>query len=661
MASVLLAPALAFAEEKGAIETCGWNFFCYGSMLFNWASLTIGWLIGVFAGFLITLAASLIQVLVNLGSQVMSSTLVTEGFRLTLSITNLGFVIAIIVIAFGTMLRLQNYGMKQMLWKLVVAALLVNFSFTFAGIIIDASNVFGNYFLQAASPDGKISKFSENIANSLSLSKLSGINPDTKTADTGGDILKITTAYAGAFIQVGATAIFMTTLVITFFAIAFMLLIRYLYIIFLLIVMPLAWLFWIFPNLSKHTSDWWSHFLKWNFFFPAVSFFLYLSILTSDRVGTVINASMEKSGAIDGAHAASNLASGVLIGFLNIIVQVGMIFGGLMVAQKLGIDGSSAAMKMADQAKGWVIGATGKTIRGATGLTAAQTGGKAIGSSLRTRLINSDTFKGAAGFLSKVPGLRNVAAGMYDAPETTKSTVEARQKEILGQYKSKEALLAGNKAYKYSDTEKAAWAAALAEKGITDKVDPGILDDLLNSARKLGTGQSIAAKDPTLAPKIYREEDVIKKNPELAAITDLKERKVKIDAAAVVMAMSSFKPSDTEKLSPEKVEQLAHLFQQSHRERIAKEGDARALLALAKAAEKLLAEGKADHALVDFATNNPAMQQIILNPDTSKELAKLAEAVAAEKESSKKKSSKIIIPEGSDISEKKGPPTKIII
>lgn len=634
VAAVFLTPLLAFAQEKSPIDTCGWDFFCYGSMLFNWASLVVGQLIGMVAGFLISIAASLIGVLINLGPEITSSPIVREGFKLTLSITNLGFVIAIIVIAFGTMLRLQSYGVKQMIGKLVIAALLVNFSFTFAGIVIDFFNVFGNFFIQAASPED-INKFAANLAQSLNVSSLSGVKVSVPD-NFGGDVLKFGLSYVSSFVSVASTAMFMTALVITFFAIAFMLVVRYLWLIFLLIVMPLAWLAWIFPGLSQHSKEWWNNFLKWNIFFPAISFFLYLSILTSDKLGGALK-SQSVPEALAAAKTISGLSEGVLIGFLQIIVQVGMMFGGLIVAQELGAVGSNTAMSMANSAKGWILGATGKTIRGATGITAARAGGTAVGANLRTRLINSDTFRGAAGILSRVPGLRNISAGMYDAAETVKSNVAARQKEIMDQHKSKEALLAASKSYKYSDEEKAAWAAALAEKGVVDKVDPGMMDDLLNSARKLGTGQSIAAKDPTLAPKIYKEEDVIKKNPELASISDPEERKKKIGEAAVEMAMASFRPADAEKLSADKVEQLAHLFQKSHRERVAKEGDVKTLLALAKAAEKLLAEGRTDHPLVEFAANNPAMQQVLLNAAFSKELKNLAEVIKARKEEEAKK------------------------
>lgn len=433
LVSILAVPMLAFAQEKGPIETCGWDFFCYGSMLFNWASLAIGNLISYVAGFLITIAAALIQVLITLGSQIMSSVLVREGFRLTLSLTNLGFVMAIIAIAFGTMLRLESYGLKQMLWKLVAAALLVNFSFTFAGIIIDFFNVFGNYFIQAASP-GDIGNFAANMANALNVSSLSGVKVAVPE-NLGGDILKFGLSYVSSFVSVASTAIFMTVLTITFFAVAFMLLVRHIYLMFLLIVMPLAWLLWIFPNVAGLNKKWWETFIQWNLFFPLVSFVLYLSILTSKKVGEVVTLDSAGSAVLKGAASVSGLAESTLISFLQIIIQVGFIFGGLIMAQSLKVAGANTAMSMANSAKGWIMGATGKAARTVGG--GLVTGG--IYAASRGKVLETSPAKAGANALANllnkpalrwIPGSKAAVAGLNVAASRSKE-VEDYQKQAL--------------------------------------------------------------------------------------------------------------------------------------------------------------------------------------------------------------------------------------
>ena len=55
-----------------------------------------------------------------------------------------------IIIAVATMLRIEKWGWKNTLWKLVVVALLVNFSLIIPGMVIDVSNFLSFYFLNAA-------------------------------------------------------------------------------------------------------------------------------------------------------------------------------------------------------------------------------------------------------------------------------------------------------------------------------------------------------------------------------------------------------------------------------------------------------------------------------------------------------------------------------
>src|SRR4030042_5966834 len=74
--------------------------------------------------------------------------MVHTGWQIVLNFANLGFVLAIIVIAFSTIFRRESYAMKQTLWKLIVAALLVNFSLVIAGAFINVSDIFSDFFLK---------------------------------------------------------------------------------------------------------------------------------------------------------------------------------------------------------------------------------------------------------------------------------------------------------------------------------------------------------------------------------------------------------------------------------------------------------------------------------------------------------------------------------
>src|SRR3989344_4343182 len=96
----------------------------------------------------LSLFAELISVAIALGEDITKLPVVTSGFQIMLLFANLGFVLAIIVMAFAVIFQFQSYGAKQLLARLIIAALLVNFSAVIAGAFISVSNIFTGFFLE---------------------------------------------------------------------------------------------------------------------------------------------------------------------------------------------------------------------------------------------------------------------------------------------------------------------------------------------------------------------------------------------------------------------------------------------------------------------------------------------------------------------------------
>ena len=118
----------------------------YAILVLNLVFATIGGLVISFASWMIQ---SFIEANTGIGgAAIVNSLMVKAGFSIVLSVANLGFVAAIIFIAVATILRLQTYNVKKTLWKLIIAALLVNFSLVFAGAIINMSDQLSGFFLQ---------------------------------------------------------------------------------------------------------------------------------------------------------------------------------------------------------------------------------------------------------------------------------------------------------------------------------------------------------------------------------------------------------------------------------------------------------------------------------------------------------------------------------
>jgi len=264
-----------------------------------------------------------------------SDSFVFIGWKILRDLTNLGFVLIIILIAFATILRQKQYGAQQLLPKLIAAAILVNFSLLIAGVFIDFSNILTNFFLE-----------NSGIGNAgISMQIGGAFNPQRLITSTS-EIPLLPDAEASAFVGFSGAVltsianvvfgiIFTLLAAIVMLALAIMLLVRYVALTILLVVSPIIWLFWVVPGLSSHFNKWWSEFLKWVFFAPIVSFFIYLTLV-----------SLSELDAGDNAFRTSGLGglTAVLMHGGHMVAVSGLLVGGLIAAEKMGIVGAKTAM-----------------------------------------------------------------------------------------------------------------------------------------------------------------------------------------------------------------------------------------------------------------------------------------------------------------------------
>ena len=66
---------------------------------------------------------------------------VSAGWEALRDLSNMFFILILLVIALATILKIQSYGYRQLLKKLLIVAVLINFSKTIVGIAIDFSQV----------------------------------------------------------------------------------------------------------------------------------------------------------------------------------------------------------------------------------------------------------------------------------------------------------------------------------------------------------------------------------------------------------------------------------------------------------------------------------------------------------------------------------------
>jgi len=299
---------------------------------------------------LFTLAGLLVNLMLglNIGVLDQSNSLVHIGWRIVRDIANLGFVLVIIVIAIATMLRFKQYHISKLLPKLIAAAIIVNFSFAIGAVFISFSNVLTNFFAARALPEKTVGGLSGwDLSTSLAdafgpqrfFIETNPLPPNPDEESGGGFGTAVLLSIAGLVFTVIFT--FLGALVLLGFA--FLLLIRYLYLTFLMILAPLVWLFWVIPLLEEQFHKWWTKFLQWVFFAPASMFFVYLALVSIQELGkTQLNL-------IKGSNAFTGSLQNIMIQGAQMVVLGGILIGGLIIAQKMSINFASNAVNAAKE------------------------------------------------------------------------------------------------------------------------------------------------------------------------------------------------------------------------------------------------------------------------------------------------------------------------
>lgn len=181
------------------------------------------------------------------------------------NISNVAFIVAFLVIIYSqlTSVGISNYGVKKMIPRLVIAAVLVNLSFTICAILLDLSNIAGYAFQDAFM----------GIKNTIAT-----VGENTSTW-TWSEV--ISTALSNGALAIGAIT-FTTELLpmlvpaatlagLTLLLILLIMAARQALIIILIIISPLAFVCYLLPGTEKWFKKWRDSFLTMLVFFPAFS------------------------------------------------------------------------------------------------------------------------------------------------------------------------------------------------------------------------------------------------------------------------------------------------------------------------------------------------------------------------------------------------------
>ncbi|MFC1629953.1 hypothetical protein ACFL06_00260 [Patescibacteria group bacterium] len=189
--------------------------------------------------------------------------IVDIGWPVVRDLANMGIVIALIFIGLATALRIREYQAQKTLPLLLMVALLINFTPVILGVIIDASNIVMNFFLEELTGMDAFQRQFTALGSMIS-SELGGmkmLNP----------LQHITLTF-----KITIMAIFNVFAAIIFLLFAVLFIMRRVVLWMLVILSPLAFVAYVLPSTRSFFNTWWSQFWNWTIIGVFGGFFLWL-------------------------------------------------------------------------------------------------------------------------------------------------------------------------------------------------------------------------------------------------------------------------------------------------------------------------------------------------------------------------------------------------
>jgi len=338
---------------------------------------------------------------------------VVEIWGILRDFMNLALILILIIIAVSTILGIKKYRWQEILWKLVLIALLINFSLILPGVLLDISHFITYTFINLTQNLNNNESIAQTVMNLYRTDEISGPEKysasygDTMgTIEVGEDIktkIKIERegwglAWGNFFLVLAALALIGLFAFISLIAIFFVMMFRSFIIIILLAVSPIAFAAWVLPNTQKFWELWWGQFTRWCLFPITFAISLYAGIIVLNGM----HDSLAKMG-------TSNSKLGIIAMIVQIILFSMFLIGGLVVS----IQSSGAVGKVAQKQvsrAGWLAGvfATKKIVGG---------------------IQKTQVYRAAGQKLTHVPLISSIGHGMIDKSDSVRLTNDIKKYE----------------------------------------------------------------------------------------------------------------------------------------------------------------------------------------------------------------------------------------
>ncbi|MBL8031623.1 MAG: hypothetical protein JNK33_04855, partial [Candidatus Doudnabacteria bacterium] len=336
-----------------------------GDLAFGGFELFIGWLLKLFGSALkytiLWIVGPFIEAILSIRTyEDKFAQVIYPAWEIFRNLGNIFFILSIVAIGVATVFRISGWAVKDLLVKLIVGAILINFSLSIAQSILGIADTIQNQFLP--NDTGAI----RQIVNHLFTADLFSGTPGN-LGGFGGVLEQI----MNFFLTFGSF--------IAFLGIAALLTVRVLFLWILLMLSPLPYIAMVLPLSRSMSKKWWSEFAKWAFITPVIAFMLNLTALIT--VQTKASNILQSLATNDPAQT-DGVVSGVMFAFATNAIPLGFLYMTLKAATAFGSGASGFVNKAAEKgvrAAFWPAAAAGAAIGGGALAAGKYAGGLAAG------------------------------------------------------------------------------------------------------------------------------------------------------------------------------------------------------------------------------------------------------------------------------------------
>lgn len=295
---------------------------------------------------------------VNMGKNIEKIVAIDTGWKAFRDLANMFFIFILLYIAISTILGREDYGIKRLVPRLIIVALLINFSLFFTKVLIDGSNMIALTFYDAIVPGGPGvdwlgTGLTGAFADSLNLIGLYEV--EIKAPGAGGagalaaDLITLWVPYFGAVLM---AIIFILITAFVFLMLAFLFISRFIILVFLMVLSPIAFAAMILPGTSGYANRWWKKLFDQLLFAPAVMMFLWFSLQVASQLkaSNIFNTGGSWTAVQFAGVMKNNLSAGIGVVF-NFIIVIAAILASIFIAKELSIAGSSTVMRWGRNAR----------------------------------------------------------------------------------------------------------------------------------------------------------------------------------------------------------------------------------------------------------------------------------------------------------------------